>query len=147
MGLPVPLQKQVICIVDLPFDAGREALRHAALRAVDSVASCEHAETDDILCNFLELTLKESLCCYGAMQTQTALEMGAVEHLLLGVDVGGSLGADGWKALAASYGTSVVEIYPRNELSTRFCESFGIGDAFDGRWICICWKRKQVKIR
>jgi len=130
--LPETMRKQVMCIVDLSCNAGPEALRHAALRAAESVASSEHSEVERALANFFELTLGESMCCYGEAQSLKALEMGAVEQLLLVADVETRLGADGLRTLAASYGTHVVEICPRTEQGAKFCESFGVGGCL--RW-------------
>lgn len=131
--LPEAIRKQVIMpMVDLSCNAGPEALRHAALRAAESVASSEHSEVDRVLTNFFELTLIESMCCYGEAQTLKALEMGAVEHLLLAADAETRLGADGLRTLAASHGTHVVEICPRTEQGAKFCESFGVGGCL--RW-------------
>lgn len=126
------LQKQVVCTVDLSCDAGSEALRQAALRAAGSVASAEHSSVDKELRRFFDLTMKVSMCCYGEEHTLQALEMGAVEHLLLSVDLKTTLPVDDWKALAELYSTDVVEIHPRTELASRFCQSFGIGGCL--RW-------------
>lgn len=130
--LPEPLRKQVLCIVDLPCNASVDALDLAARRAIDSVASCEHAGVDCVVNRFFELTLRNSTSCYGEMQTLKAVEMGAVEHLLLASDLESTLGVDGWKALAESYGTQVVEVYPTSEQGAEFCKSFGVGGCL--RW-------------
>jgi len=118
--------------VDLPCNAGPDALRHAALRAAESVAPSEHSEAEHVLTNFFELSIKDSMCCYGETQTLKALETGAVEHLLITQGVETRLGADGLRTLAASYGTRVVEICPRTEQGTKFCESFCVGACL--RW-------------
>lgn len=131
--LPEPLRKQVLCIVDLPCNASADALDLAARRAIDSVAECEHAGVDCVINRFFELTLRDSMSCYGEMQTLKAVEMGAVEHLLLASDLESTLLAkDGWKALAESYGTLVVEVYPTSEQGAEFCKSFGVGGCL--RW-------------
>merc|ERR1712063_75675 len=42
------------------------------------------------------------------------------------------MGADEWKSLAAWHGTRIVEIHPRTQEGSEFCESFGVGACF--RW-------------
>merc|ERR1712196_727444 len=130
--LPESLRKHVVCTVDLSCNAGPEALRHAALRAAGSVASSEHSEVERELCHFFELVLKDSMCCYGEGPTIKALELGAVEHLLLSVDVDTRLDVDAWTTLAASYGTRVVEISPISEQGNKFCQAFHVGACL--RW-------------
>jgi peptide subunit release factor 1 (eRF1) len=131
--LPGPLKKQVMCTVDLSCNAGPEGLRLAALRAVESVVSAGDCQEDRDLQQFLELTLKEELmCCYGEAETVRALQMGAVDRLLLSADLQTNLSADEWKSLAAWHGTRIVEIHPRTEKGSEFCKSFGVGACF--RW-------------
>lgn len=130
--LPESLRKHVVCTVDLSCNAGPEALRHAALRAAGSVASSEHSEAERELCHFFELVLKDSMCCYGEGPTIKALELGAVEHLLLSANVDTRLDVDAWTTLAASYGTRVVEISPISEQGDKFCQAFRVGACL--RW-------------
>lgn len=131
--LPEPVQKQIMCTLDLSCNAGSEALRQAALRAAESVSSAQHSGLDCEIQHFLELTLRESsMCCYGEIETARALEMGAVERLLLSADLQTTISADDWKALAALHGTHVDEIHPRTQQASQFCKSFRIGGCL--RW-------------
>lgn len=130
--LPDSLRKQVVCTVDLSCNAGPEALRHVALRAVESVASSERSPVEHVLSHFFQLTLKDSMCCWGEQETRRALEMGAVEHLLLSADADTELDVDAWKALAVSYGTHVVDVCPISEQGAKFCQHFRVGGCF--RW-------------
>lgn len=130
--LPEHMCKQVRCVVDLPCNAGTDALYQAAQRARVSVASSEHAAVDHVVGHFLELTLRNAMTCYGETQTRKALQMGAVEHLLLAADLVSDQDADGWKSLAEAYGTRVVEVHPSSEQGVQFCKSFGVGGCL--RW-------------
>jgi len=131
--LPEPLKKQVMCIVDLSCNAGPEGLRLAALGAVESVISAEDCQADRDLQQFFELTLKEALmCCYGEAETLRALQMGAVDRLLLSADLHTNLSADEWKSLAAWHSTRTVEVQPRTQKGNEFCEAFGVGACL--RW-------------
>eukprot|EP00928_Gymnodinium_smaydae_P032641 TRINITY_DN23580_c0_g1_i1.p1 TRINITY_DN23580_c0_g1~~TRINITY_DN23580_c0_g1_i1.p1 ORF type:complete len:437 (-),score=58.61 TRINITY_DN23580_c0_g1_i1:208-1518(-) len=131
--LPELLKNKLVCTVDLSCNAGPEGLRLAALRAVESVTMAEDCQEDRDLQQFIELTLKEELmCCYGEAQTVRALQLGAVDRLLLSIDLQTNLSVDEWKSLAALHGTRIVEIHPRTEKGCEFCESFGVGACF--RW-------------
>jgi peptide subunit release factor 1 (eRF1) len=130
--LPEHLRKQIICIVDLSCNAGSESLRQAALRAAEAVASAENEGVDRELQNFFDLTLRDSMCCYCEVQTLQALEMGAVEHLLLSANLQTKLSVDEWKVLADMHGTRVIEILPNTEKGSQFCQSYGVGGCL--RW-------------
>jgi len=130
--LPESLRKNVLCIVDLACAAGPEALRQAAWRAAGSAASSEDSEVERVINHFFELTVKDSMCCYGEGITLKALEMGAVEHLLLATEETLDTSPDTWRSKAASYGTEVVEIHPRTEQGSKFCKSFVVGGCL--RW-------------
>lgn len=131
--MSAPLQKRVICIVDLACNSGSEALRQAVLRAADSAASAENRGVEQHLSQFFELLeTKESLCCFGEVETVQALEMGAVEKLFLATDLQTRFTHGEWKSLAEAQGTNVIEIHPRTELASRFCQSFGVGGCL--RW-------------
>jgi hypothetical protein len=127
--LPDRMQKQILCTLDLSCEAGPGALRRAALYAASSANSAEQLGLEQTLKSFYDLTMKESnsMCCYGKVQTLRALELGAVERLLLSADQDTSLTLDEWFAMAASHGSQVVQIQPKSELTTQFCKSFGIG--------------------
>lgn len=127
--LPEPMQKQIMCTLDISCEAGPGALRHAALLATPSATSAEQLGLEQTLKQFFDLTMTESIsmCCYGEVQTLRALELGAVERLLLSADQDSSLTLDEWLAMAASHGSHVVKIQPKSELATQFCKSFGIG--------------------
>merc|ERR1711879_1059665 len=130
--LPEHLRKQIICIVDLSCNAGSESLRQAALRAAEAVASAENDGVDRELQNFFDLTLRDSMCCYCEAQTLQALEMGAVEHLLLSANLQTKLSVDEWKELVDMHGTRVIEILPNTEKGSQFCQSYGVGGCL--RW-------------
>lgn len=132
--LPESLRSVVLCTVDLACDVGPEALRQAALRAAGCATSFGNSETERALNYFFELTIKDSMCCYGEGMTLKALQMGAVEHLLIAEQAVAETQTtlDVWKAMAAAYGTSVVEIHPGTEQGSKFCKSFIVGGCL--RW-------------
>jgi len=130
--LPALLQKQVLCTVTLSCDANSDALYQAALRASESLATAEQAGPEHAVKHFLDLSVSGSLCCYGETQTERALKMGAVEQLLLAVDVQTRLSLDEWKALAEAHGARLFQVRPRSDQATAFCESFKVGACL--RW-------------
>jgi len=124
--------KPIICIVDISCDAGMEGLRQAARGAAEAVAAAENSGLDRELQHFFDLTLKESMCCYGEVDTLQALTMGAVDHLLLSADIQGQIPVDEWKSLADMHGTHVVEIQPNTKKGIEFCQSYCVGGCL--RW-------------
>lgn len=132
----MPLSRRVLCVVDLPCGAGAEGLRLAALRAGDAACAHERSVTEVPLDRFLELVAKPdsisgALYCYGEDETAAALEMGAVEILLLAPSVSGRTAAQ-WRALAAAHNTEVVEVEDSSDKGTSFCQSYGVGGCL--RW-------------
>lgn len=143
--LPDNLRKAVLCVVDLAGNADMQGLRQAAHAASPAAVSNEQDKVDAVVNHFFELAAKSredtSLCCYGAAQTAAALKLGAVKDLLIAPTLtlnepekepGHGSVAEDWKALAAQHGAQVLEVRPRSQQSTLFCDSFGIGGCL--RW-------------
>jgi len=130
--LSQPLQKQVVCIVTLPCDASADALHQAASRAFESVATSEQAAVELAVKQFVQMAVNSSSCCYGEAHTARALQLGAVDQLLLSVDLKTLRSVDEWSALAEASGARVTHVHPRTEVGTTFCRSFGVGACL--RW-------------
>merc|ERR1712232_179946 len=133
--LPQPLRDRVLCSLDLPCDAGTDGLRMAAARAGQIVETHESRETQSALSNFMELLQKPqgeagSLICYGISQTRAALEMGAVETLL--VAACDSTAPIPWSQLASSSGTVVIGVQNFSAQDVLFCSNFQVGGIL--RW-------------
>lgn len=134
------LREQVLCVTDLPC-GGEEGLRLAAQRATEVARRDGDREAEAALSRFMELVALPgdaagSMCCYGNPQTLAALQIGAVDVLLMPADgcdrTCSSITADKWKALCEPWGTLNVEIQDRSELGMRFCASYGVGGCL--RW-------------
>jgi len=131
--LPQRLRGRVLCCVDLPGSADLDGLRRAAAAAAGAAASKEGGKVDSVAERFLELTLlpeaEGARYCYGEPQCEAALQLGAVDELLLAAEFRGPSGrsAEDWEALASARGATVLKVPPRGEASVRFCDSFGVG--------------------
>eukprot|EP00973_Karenia_brevis_P043502 6028331-Karenia_brevis.AAC.1 len=73
----------------------------------------------------LEMPVSESggiKVCYGRAQTLAALDLGAVETLL----VAEGDNEDEWTTLAASHATDVVRVQDQSAQGMQFCSSFRV---------------------
>lgn len=128
------LQKRVLCTLDLPCSAGLEGLRLAACRAAHAVATDAQKKNEGALNRFMELLEKPTSesgvieVCYGRLHTLAALEMGAVETLL----VAEGCDEDTWEALAESHATVLVKVPAHSDFGVQFCSSFRVGGCL--RW-------------
>eukprot|EP00929_Paragymnodinium_shiwhaense_P016548 TRINITY_DN124973_c0_g1_i1.p1 TRINITY_DN124973_c0_g1~~TRINITY_DN124973_c0_g1_i1.p1 ORF type:complete len:360 (-),score=76.46 TRINITY_DN124973_c0_g1_i1:234-1313(-) len=121
------LASRVLCSIALPCDASAEALRLAASRAADAV--------DGDMARGREVPLEEfatrmeapdesgTTICYGKHQTQVALELGAVETLLLAHDQG----EQKLREIAEAHGAVTVEVHNSSAGGAKFCSAFKIG--------------------
>jgi len=121
--------------LDLPCDAGTEGLRMAAARAGQTVETHESRQAQNALSNFMELLQKPqaeagALVCYGESQTRPALEMGAVDTLL--VAACGRIELKPWSELGSSSGAVVVEVQNFCAQGAVFCSNFQLGGIL--RW-------------
>jgi len=135
--LTEPLRRRIIDIVDLSCGVGRDALRQAAVGAHAAAAREQGRDAESALERFMQLnaTLHEDgvLTCYGEKETLVALEMGAVEQLLLPTDwLGTELTSKDCRALAKQRGTQIIEVQPTSERAVQFCQAYGIAGCL--RW-------------
>lgn len=135
--LPPPLRRRVLCVLGLPCGAGLEGLRQAALRAGDAASADRRSGLEAAVDRFLELAANPkpltTSCCYGDEHTAAALEMGAVETLLVAADRAPGLWTTAeWAELSAAHGAAFFEVSPRTEQEALFCGSFGVGGCL--RW-------------
>jgi peptide subunit release factor 1 (eRF1) len=138
--LPQAMRAKVVCVLDISCDANADGLRQAILcaRNMDAVKADEFSEVEQAVKEFLDLTnISLEMCCFGASMTAAAMEMGAVNKLLVSKaydrnnDIDGRAVQD-WKAMAKLYGTQVIEVEPRSTQATQFCTNYGIGACL--RW-------------
>lgn len=132
--LPELLRKRVICILDLPCNAGVDGLRLAAARAASAADSDQGREGREALNCFMERVAKPDdvsgvTCCYGREETVAALKMGAVDILLVSAS---SENVDELKHLAISHGTPIFEVEDSSVQGSQFCSSFVMGGCL--RW-------------
>jgi hypothetical protein len=124
----------VICTLDLPCNAGIDGLRLAAARAASAADSDYGREAREALNSFMQrVAIADDISgitfCYGKMQTVTALNLGAVETLLISTQ---SEDIDELTNLANTHGSTVFLIDDSTSQGLQFCNSFIIGGCL--RW-------------
>lgn len=132
--LPSVMQNRVERIVDLQCHANQAGLQEMVKHAQDVAFLIAEREKDGAVQNFLELMARTTgheapLICYGEMHTMAALQMGLVRELLVASNPYGKSveGYDRWHKLATAAGANLVELSPRSELQSQFCDGFGVG--------------------
>lgn len=131
--LPPSLRSRVLCNVALPCDAGPDSLRLAVSRAGEAAIADGRREGDQALARFMDLACMpvpatEALVVYGRQQTLAALELGALDTLLLpSVET-----ERGLKEAAGLQGTPVFEVDGTSEQGAMFLQSFAVGGCL--RW-------------
>lgn len=134
-GFPPDIRKRVLCVLDLPCPAHDDnALRQAAEQARSFIDGDQCRYVDEAVTKFMELLHSdEDSCCYGEMQTTIALQMGAVEQLLVNESwMGSAHTLTELRNIAEAQGTSVIEVKPHRASGAYFCKSFGVGGRL--RW-------------
>jgi len=128
LELSVPLRARVACLVNLHCSAGLEGLRFAAMRRAEVLERSTQCAEQCVVSRFLELArageAQQSSVCYGVSQTAAAIRLGAVDRVLVAKQL---CTHRDWQALAAAYGSTIVEIEPKSEAEVRFCEGFQVG--------------------
>lgn len=130
--LTAPLKTRLLCTLDLPCSASLEGLRMAAARAAQAVTNSGMQEIETTITHFMELLqmleAEGTRACYGRAQTLKALDLGAVDTLLV---------AEGdeaeWTALAAMHSTNIVKVQAQTAQGVEFCSSFRVGGCL--RWL------------
>jgi len=133
--LPQSLRGKVLCVVNLSCSASMEGMRQAASDAADAE---RRGKTDDVVRSFLESTAMPdspagTTCCYGVQQTAAALDLGAIDVLLVAADWADPARTKGdWRALAETHRTRLVEVEDRTQDGARFCRAFRVAGCL--RW-------------
>lgn len=132
--LPISMRDRVARAVDLPCHANADGLQKMAGQIQEVAVSDQEQEAEAVVVRFMELLAQTDmheapLVCYGEVETMAALQMGAVQMLLVAVTPTESScnNKDRWGELAAASGASLVEVHPRSCMGTKFCKGFGIG--------------------
>lgn len=131
--MPLSLRSRVQRVVKFSGDSDADALRALARHWSVVQQQTKLHDTLDCLHEFLNLTNQptQEFCCYGEAQTRLALQMGAVDRLLL-TACDGNRGEDLLQTLARTTRAKVVRIRPDTEDGAAFCGGFGVGGLL--RW-------------
>jgi len=129
-ALPQALLKRLLCPpFSISCNAGPQGLNQASMKASDAAPSHERKYADTLVQTWLETAeCSPNAVCYGEEHTLRALEMGAVESLLIaeGFNSAGGLTFKELAALAEEYGTSCFKILSCAADSVSFCKHYQI---------------------
>jgi len=129
-ALTEDLRKRLLCEpFSISCNAGPQGLNQAAMRASHAAQSHERKEADTLVQTFFEKNeCAPDAVCYGEEQTLRALEMGAVDSLLIaeGFESADGLTFKALAALAEGFGTSCFQILSCAADSVSFCSGYRI---------------------
>ena len=124
--LPTDIKKKILALIDLSY-TDESGLEELVNKAQDVLKNSEIAEEKRILKEFFEKLAKDpDSVVYGLMDTKRALEMGAVEVLLISEDKDEKL-MNELIELAKAYGTEVKIISKETQEGVQFANLGGIG--------------------
>mmetsp|Transcript_22168 Transcript_22168/g.39876 ORF Transcript_22168/g.39876 Transcript_22168/m.39876 type:complete len:432 (-) Transcript_22168:355-1650(-) len=127
--LPDFLRFRVQQIVDIDAGSGFPGLLMTARAVTDAAVHSRRLEVTGAVAHFMDLVSNGAdLVCYGAEETAAALQLAAVEVLL----VSSSLDRCRWDDLAATSGAQVIVVSSETEMGHDFDTGFRVGAVL--RW-------------